>query len=280
LLNGLLMLAMPLGLGVVLRRRVGGRWALFGAGALTFIGSQVLHLPFNGLVLNPQLEALGFGERGLSGGLVLSGVLLGLSSGVFEEGARFLVLRFRQPSARSWRESLMFGAGHGGAEAVLVGILALVAFFQAMAYRGTDLSQTVPAGQVAAAEAQLEAYWAAPWPEALLGAAERAFALIVHLSLSAMVMRALTHRNLGWLGAAVGWHALVNTVAVIALFNLSPAATEAVIGLTAGLSLGILMALRDRFPSQASDPGTPLPGIIPAEVDLAAATLEDSKYAD
>ncbi|MGH2619429.1 MAG: YhfC family glutamic-type intramembrane protease, partial [Anaerolineales bacterium] len=245
-----------------------------------FIGSQVLHLPFNGLVLNPRLEALGFGERGLSGALVLSAVLLGLSSGVFEEGARFLVLRFWQRSARSWRESLMFGAGHGGAEAVLVGILALVAFFQAMAYRNSDLSQILPADQVATAEAQLEAYWTAPWPEALLGAAERAFSLMVHLSLSAMVMRALTHRNLVWLGAAVGWHALVNAVAVIALFNFSPAATEAVIGLTAGLSLGILIGLRERPAEQAPGPGEPLPKIIPATVRLATARLEDSKYAD
>ena len=274
------MLAMPLGLGVVVRRRAGGRWGLYGAGALTFIGSQVLHMPFNGLILNPQLEALGFGERGLSSALVLSAALLGLSSGVFEEGARFLVLRFWQRSARSWRESLMLGAGHGGAEAILVGILALVAFFQAMAYRGSDLSQVLSADQVATAEAQLEAYWSAPWPEALLGAAERAFSLMVHLSLSVMVMRALTHRNPGWLGAAVGWHALVNTVAVIALFNLSPAATEAVIGLTAGLSLGILFALREPPAKQTSEPGEPLAKLTPAKVKLATARLEESKYAD
>jgi len=280
LLNGLLMLAMPLGLGVALRRRTGGRWGLFGAGALTFIGSQVLHLPFNGLILNPQLVALGFGERGLSGTLLLSAGLLGLSSGVFEEGARFLALRFWQRSARSWRESLMFGAGHGGAEAVLVGILALVAFFQAMAFRSSDLSQILPAEDVATAKAQLEAYWTAPWPEALLGAAERAFSLIVHLSLSAMVMRAITDRNLRWLGAAVGWHALVNAVAVIALFNVSPAATEAVIGLTAGVSLGILFSLRERTARPAVMPGEPLLKITPAKVDLAAIRLDDSKYAD
>ncbi len=274
------MLAMPLGLGIVLKRRAGGRWGLYGAGALTFVGSQVLHVPFNGLFLNPQLEALGFGARGLSGALVVSAILLGLSSGVFEEGARFLALRFWQRSARSWRESLMFGAGHGGAEAILVGVLALVAFFQAMAYRGSDLSQILPADQVATAEAQLVAYWTPPWPEALLGAAERAFSLTVHLSLSAMVMRAFTHRKLSWLGAAIGWHALVNTVAVIALFNVSPAATEAVIGITAGLSLGILFRLREQPANESLRPGEPLPKITPAKVKLAAARLEDSKYAD
>lgn len=274
------MLALPLGLGILLRRRAGGRWGLYGAGALTFLGSQVLHIPFNGLILNPQLETLGFGERGLSSVLVLSALLLGMSSGVFEEGARFLVLRFWQRSARSWRESLMFGAGHGGAEAVLVGILALVAFFQAMAFRGSDLGQVLPADQVATGEAQLKAYWSAPWPEALLGAAERAFSLMVHLSLSAMVMRAVTYRNARWLGAAVGWHALVNSVAVIAFFNVSPAATEVVIGLSAGLSLVILLALRERPPERDIKPSESLPKIAPATANLAAARLEDSKYAD
>jgi len=274
------MLAMPLGLGVVLSRRTGGRWSLYGAGALTFIGSQVLHLPFNGLVLNPRLAALGFGERGLSGTLVLSAVLLGLSSGVFEEGARFLVLRFWQRSARSWRDSLMFGAGHGGTEAILVGALALVAFFQALAYRNTDLSQILPADQVATAAAQMEAYWTAPWPIALLGAAERAFSLVAHLSLSAMVMRAFTHRNAGWLGAAIGWHALINTLAVIALSTVSPVATEGLIGLTAGVSVGILFALREPPVLASLEPGKPLAEITPAQANLAGARLEDSKYAE
>jgi uncharacterized membrane protein YhfC len=280
LLNGLLMLAMPLGLGVVLSRRTGGRWGLYGAGALTFIGSQVLHLPFNGLVLNPRLAALGFGERGLSGTLVLSAVLLGLSSGVFEEGARFLVLRFWQRSARSWRDSLMFGAGHGGTEAILVGVLALVAFFQALAYRNTDLSQILPADQVATAGSQLEAYWTAPWPIALLGAAERAFSLVAHLSLAAMVMRAFTHRNAGWLGAAIGWHALINTLAVIALFTVSPVATEGLIGLTAGVSVGILFALREPPVVVSSEPGQQLARVKAENANLAQARVEDSKYAE
>jgi uncharacterized membrane protein YhfC len=278
-LNGLLMLAMPLGLAVVLRRRTGGRWGLYGAGALTFIGSQVLHLPFNGLILNPRLAALGFGERGLSGTLVLSAVLLGLSSGVFEEGARFLALRFWQRSARSWRESLMLGAGHGGTEAILVGVLALVAFFQALAYRNSDLSLVLPAEKIATAEAQFEAYWAAPWPIALLGAAERAFSLVAHLSLSAMVMRAFTHRNAVWLGAAIGWHALINSLAVIALFTVSPLATEGLIGLTAGVSIGILFALREPPVLVSLEPGKPLAEITPVQANLAGARLEDSKYA-
>ena len=46
-LNSLLMIGLGLGLGILLARRFGLSWGLYGVGALTFIGSQVLHIPFN-----------------------------------------------------------------------------------------------------------------------------------------------------------------------------------------------------------------------------------------
>jgi len=66
LLNGLLMIAIPLILGVVLARRWRLSWGLFGVGAATFVASQLLHIPFNNLVLTPFVT-----ERGMfaAGGL-------------------------------------------------------------------------------------------------------------------------------------------------------------------------------------------------------------------
>ena len=288
LLNGLLMIALPLGLGVFLARRMGQRWGLYGAGAVTFIASQVLHVPFNAWILNPRLEGLGFGARGLSRELIVSAILLGLSSGVFEEGARYLTLRFWQRQARSWGQALMIGAGHGGAEAIIVGILALMAFFQAVAYRGADLAAIVPAEQLAAAlrqaqgaaEAQIEAYWAAPWPEALLGAVERAFSLVVHLALAVMVMRVFTRRNRLWLAAAIGWHALVNTLAVIGVQTVGAVATEGIVGVMALLSLGLIFLLRDKEADTVSEPARPIPQTEPAMIEPSEVRLEDSRYAD
>ncbi|HHH82625.1 MAG TPA: YhfC family intramembrane metalloprotease, partial [Chloroflexi bacterium] len=54
-LNALLMILLPLGLAIYLTRRFGLDWGLFGVGAVSFISSQVLHLPFNAWVLNPFL---------------------------------------------------------------------------------------------------------------------------------------------------------------------------------------------------------------------------------
>ncbi len=77
LLNGFLMIALPLVLGVVLARRWRLSWGLFGAGAATFVASQVFHIPFNNLVLTPFVT-----ERGMfaAGGLAFMAAARRLSS--------------------------------------------------------------------------------------------------------------------------------------------------------------------------------------------------------
>src|SRR5690625_4607416 len=49
---------------------------------------------------------------------VLFAVVIGLSAGVFEEMARFIIMRFFMKQ-RNWQSGFLFGAGHGGIEAVL-----------------------------------------------------------------------------------------------------------------------------------------------------------------
>lgn len=280
LLNALLMLALPLGLGVLLARRLDQRWGLFGAGMLTFAASQVLHLPFNALILSPRLR---LDPNAPTGSLLLAAAALGLSAGLFEELARFGALRFWLRQARSWGEALMFGAGHGGIEAFLLGILVLVGFFQALAYRGAELESLVPPEQLAAARLQLEAYWSLPWPQALLGALERLLALCVHLALSVMVMRSLTHRR-AWLVAAIGWHALVDAAAVASLRWLGAVGTELVVALLALVSLAIVYRLRE-IPRTAGGPvpeaSVHRPEVVQPISDVARPSkerVEDSRY--
>jgi uncharacterized membrane protein YhfC len=57
---------------------------------------------------------------------LLIGILIALSAGVFEEGARFLFKQFLiKPAASDFSQPLIFGLGHGIAEAFLVLIPAL-----------------------------------------------------------------------------------------------------------------------------------------------------------
>ncbi len=272
-LNFILMIALPLLLGFFLSKRLGTKWSLFGIGAVSFIASQVVHLPLvQGLTALFQQGILPPVPQPYK--LVFNATVLGLAAGLCEGLARYLVLRFWARSARTWREALMFGAGHGGFEAIFFGLLAGLAFVNMVALRGMDLS-TLPisADQAAVLAKQVAAYWAAPWYGSLLGAVERVFALCLHLSATVLVMRALTQRNLWWLGAGILWHALGDGLTVFSAGTVGAYATEAVLGAFAVASLVIIFALRPRQPEPAAA-AAPAPSVVVAGAPASPRTLE------
>jgi len=285
LINALLMIAMPLVLGLILARRLRVGWRLFVVGAVTFVGSQIFHLPFNTQILSLVIERLGLTEAQTGVPLAVVALLYGLSAGVFEEVARYLVYRLQLKEVTSWGQALMFGAGHGGVEAILLGGLAAYALFQAVAYRGVDLNGLVPPEQLELAKAQLEAYWTAPWYSTVLGAVERAFALCFHLSASLLVLQAITRKKPAWLVLAVGWHALVNAVTLFAFGIWGAYVAEGLIGLMALFSLWIVFTLRkheggDVDPAHRAPPEVEIqiPGADPAVEEITKDDLEDSRY--
>jgi uncharacterized membrane protein YhfC len=250
LLNALLMISIPLGAGVLLSRRWGLSWRVFMIGAGTFLGSQVLHIPFNQIALVPLFDKLGLPGEDQLHSLLLYGFLLGLSAGVFEEGARYVVYHLWLRDVRQWRGAVMFGAGHGGMEAILLGGLSLYALMQAITLRGVDLEAVVPANQMEIARLQLEAYWGAPWYAALLGAAERCLALVIQISLAVFVLVAIVRRNAILLIAAILWHSFVDAVAVVGVRSWGIYWTEAAIAGLALAGLALALWLRQKMPSE------------------------------
>jgi uncharacterized membrane protein YhfC len=290
-LAALVMIGMPLALGAFLVRRFKTGWGLFLIGCVTFIGSQILHIPFNAYVLNPLLASLGFGEEtGPGVALAIAALLLGLSAGVFEEGARWLAYRFWVRKARTWPQGIVFGSGHGGAEAFIAGLLALATLIQLTALRGQDLASVVPADQLAAAEMQVAAYWALPGWAAFLAAAERASALAVQITLSVIVLQAFLRPRGGlWMLAAIGWHALVDAVAVFVGITAGVYAgsvqgmlvAEAVIAGLALISLVILFRLRPARELEIHQEPLPLPHAGPLSSELQPpADLNASRFTD
>jgi uncharacterized membrane protein YhfC len=287
LLDGLLMIGLPVLLGIVLARRLGTKWGLFGAGMVTFILSQVVHLPLlwglTTLFANKVLPAPPEPWH-----LLFNAVVLGLAAGLCEEGARYLILRYWMKSARTWRAALMFGAGHGGMEAMIFGGLVIVTYVAMVAMRQTNgAALPLPAAQQALAARQIAAYWSAAWPVTLLGAVERVFAICVHLSAAVLVLQALTRRNLLWLVAAVLWHAVIDGTSVIAVgTGLDVFRIEAVVGAFAVLALVIVFALRPRQPEPEVEagPSAVVSGAPPSPRDAGHTeadeqqAVEDSKY--
>jgi uncharacterized membrane protein YhfC len=278
-LNGLLMIAMPLGLGVWLARRYSAEWSVFGAGALTFAASQVLHLPFNRYVLLPLLAGSQSPEV-VTG--VVGALAVGFSAGVFEEPARYAAMRWLGRRRQGFAPALMFGAGHGGLEAIILGGLALYALLQALTLHHADLAAVVPAERVDQVRAQLEAFWSAAPYAALMGALERASALMLHLFNSVLVMLAVARRQLRYLLLAIAAHGLFNAVALLTLQPLGVYLTEGVLLALGLLGIYSLRYLQGLFPSapevENSGKTAGAPGMRPKGPVETPQDLDDSRY--
>jgi uncharacterized membrane protein YhfC len=276
-LNSVLMIVMPILLGWVIARRLRQGWRLFLIGAGTFLLSQVGHLPFNYFFfgsLQGTLEDLGPGTQ-----LLVTAGLLGLSAGVFEEGARYLTYRYWARDARSWPAGLMLGAGHGGVEAIVLGVLTGINLVVYAALQSGGLRDAIPADQLPEVEAGLAAILSIPWYEALLGAVERFFALAIQISLSLLVLRVFTSGRIIWLLVAVLWHAAVDAAAVVAVQRWGALPTEAIVGLMAIVSVLAIRRLRQPDPAPESPPPLPpLQEIVMGDDDLTAEKIEASRF--
>jgi uncharacterized membrane protein YhfC len=238
-INFLGMILLPILAGIYFARKLKLSWKLFLAGGLTFIASQVLHVPLV-LALTPMFR---------SWGVIAYAVVLGLLAGLFEETARYILFKFILKKNRTWDDGFYIGLGHGGTEAIILGFLAALAFVNMMAYRFIDLSTvpSIPPEQLELAKQQVAAYWATPPFLALLGFIERIFAMCLHLSLSVMVMYGLASRKHVWFWLAVLWHAVVDAAAVYLGQHISMLSIEGVLGVCAVISIGIILWLKPRF---------------------------------
>ena len=250
LLNSLLMVGLPIALAIFLTRKWKMGWRLWFVGGATFILSQIGHIPFNALATR-LLAQTGLVNLSPGQSQLFNAVFLGLSAGLFEELTRYVVLRWWLKDARSWRKGVLFGAGHGGVEAILLGGLAMYAFFQLAALRSVDLSTVVPPAQLALAQQQVAAYWSAEWYAALLGAVERLFTLVIQMSLAVLVLQTFARKQGFWLWLAVFYHAAVDATAVLVAPSIGVYWTESVVCGFAIISLAIIFILRQLEPVEA-----------------------------
>ncbi len=237
-----------------LHYRLGARWETWGWGALSFIGSQLLRLPllfgltaaFAGIDLVPDSAQVFW----------INLVVLTLTAALFEETARYIVLRWLAKGARQWRDGLMFGAGHGGIEALLIIGVATVSTIVLLLTGDTIITQMQAAGaaaaQIQAVQTQIEAARALTPALMLAGVWERVIAVTAHIAMSLLVLQSVPNANgksRGWWGyvAALGLHVALNAVALLALRYTDGNVwiTEGVLTLFLPLSLWLIFRLRE-----------------------------------
>ena len=176
------------------------------------------------------------------------------------------------------------GAGHGGVEAVLLGLSVLASFVAMAAMRGQDAS-TLLAGEqaspelIAQAQAQINAYWSLDWKMSLLGAVERFFTIPIHLACFLLVMQVFTRSQSRWLWIAIVWHTAVDAITQYLIngpWGAQPwgvYAIEGVIGLFALASLGIVVGFHQPEPALIIVPDQP--PVTPIEIPVIDAKPED-----
>jgi len=272
------MIGIPAAAALLIYKRGKSGFRPIWIGAAVFVLSQVGHIPFNQFLMVPGLRALGVdvaAEGGVS--LLVLGVVAGLSAGVFEEVARFLALKFWLKKDAHALLPVKYGIGHGGVEALLLGLLALFALVQVVVLGGEGAVDLLPPEQVELARTQLAAYWAVPWYHSLLGAAERISAMAFHVGASILVYKSVRTKNYLYLVVAVIGHMILDAFAVIAIKQMNILLLEGVIFIFSAGWLYWAWRIRNIDPAEDLD----LP--VPDQVQISAAQvtseqIEESRY--
>jgi uncharacterized membrane protein YhfC len=233
-------IALPFGIFLWLKKRYGVKWMLFGVGMLTFIASQVVHIPLLGAfnqILKLQLPPYDVSYPAI----FLEAAMLGLLAGLCEETARLVGYWVLKDRAKTFGSALTLGAGHGGIESIGVGIALLFTFVANL----LALHNNQPVGGITPQSAA--AMFAYPWYVPLISLFERFTAVSLHITLSVMVWQAVTRRAWGWYLGAILYHALVDALAV-ALPQLggSTYLLEGILGVLMLANLGALYRVHRR----------------------------------
>lgn len=278
ILNTLLMVGIPCLLAVILIRRGNDGFRPIGIGIAAFIFSQVGHIPFNQFVLLPALEGWGIGLTQSGWKLLVMGIAVGISAGIFEETARYLSFRFWLNKEPNTLLPMKYGVGHGGIEAFLLGILTLYALIQVLTLGGEGSLDSFSSEQADLIRAQIFTYWDVPCQHLLLGAWERVSAMVFHIGASLMVYKSVRKKKPSWLAIAILGHTLLNAFAVISSQKMNFVLVESILFI---FSLGWLFwawALREREVEELM-PELPLPGETRLQTQrITAEQLEESRY--
>ena len=192
------------------------------------------------------LKVLPVGEK-IMGNTLLYALYGGLAAGIFEETGRFLAFKtVLKKKLGNDRNALMYGAGHGGIEAILIVGLTYIGniVMSVLINAGqTDMLTATATGETAD---QLKTVLdslitTAPWTY-LLAIVERALAITTHICLSVLVFFAVKKPGKGWLfPLAILLHAVLDGLLVILAAHLPAAAVE---GCLAVLVLGLVFLAR------------------------------------
>jgi uncharacterized membrane protein YhfC len=217
----------PLVAGYLIIRRYSLSWKIFGLGAISFVIVQVVHAPLVLLIQQPLLESLQALFPTGDVALALFALTLGFLAGIFEEPARYAVVRWIFPRLGFLQKrdrGLLFGIGWGGIESIfiaLVLLLTMVSYLSAAPLTDQQIQAinasvggTLTELQIQAINAQMEALINLTPADILPGLAERMMTIIHQVAWTLMVLAAVVFSRYLFLIVAIVWHTLLDAGAV------------------------------------------------------------------
>ncbi len=190
------------------------------ASLLSFVIGSATFIVF-ALVLEPMMHSVFFSATGtlLTDNIILYGLYGGLAAALFEETGRLIAMKFFMKESLNKQNSLMYGIGHGGIESILlVGMTyvnnLLYAFMinsgalqASMALVDQELQQTT--------FEQIKVLWELPSRQFYMAGLERLIAIILQITLSVLVYKAVTAKSRVYWFIAFAIHFAIDFLAVV-----------------------------------------------------------------
>ncbi len=211
--SALIAIFVPIILLIVIRKKTKARISSFFIGCSAFV--------FFALILENLMHSFVLGNTGniLTDHIVPYALYGGIAASVFEETGRFLAMKYALKNIINRENALMYGAGHGGIEAIfLVGLTYISNLFTALLMNSGALESTLALMDKATRDltvTQLSALWTIDSSLFFMAGIERLSAIILQIALSVFVYRTVKTGNTKYLLIAYALHFAVDAGTIL-----------------------------------------------------------------
>ena len=198
---------------------------LVGAGtfiAFAFVLESILH----------NVVFLATGDL-LTTNLWFKAIYGGLAAGIFEETGRLVAFKTVMKRHLTKENSIMYGIGHGGIEAILILGSACISNLSTAALINSgnieSLYSTLTEPTLSATKEGVAALISTPALTFYLGGVERISAITIHICLSYVVYRAIKDKNIKLFFLAIAIHAFIDAITVLLASTVSALVLEVIL---------------------------------------------------
>lgn len=182
-------IGVPVVLLIVISKKTHAKISSFFIGCGIFVGFA--------LILEQILHTIVLGMAGtvIQGNVYLYGLYGGLAAALFEETGRFIAMKFCMKKSLDRGNALMYGIGHGGAEAILIlGLTSINNLITSIMINSGAIQLTMaalPSDLQETTFQQLTVLWQLPAWQFYMGGVERLSAIVLQIGFSVLMYAAV-----------------------------------------------------------------------------------------